>query len=351
MGRGIRSVVSALVVAAGLSPVVVGAGAASAYVPCTYVISDTREVYGPGGATSVRFDLSRSGVPYDARVADVDVYVHADTRPGTRFSLSTRYDRIEFARIDHSEIGPPLRVTWDDEAPTWRSPGQYEGRFRPDLESLSRFDGQPVDGHDPEGWVLTLATFSSQTPRLYDAGLVITIDSCDSDGDGVPERIDNCPSVANQDQADADRDGIGDVCDPTPRPPAPPAAPPPAPGPSPAPPVPPGTAPGTGPGASLPGCSGDACRYDRTVGMRLADGRFRGRVASPARGCRVGTAVTVWRVRAGEDQRVIVVRTRATATFRARAPRRAGRYYATVGSAAETMCASDRSPAVRVRRR
>lgn len=35
----------------------------------------------------------------------------------------------------------------------------------------------------------------------------------DDDRDGVPNDQDNCPSQANQDQADADNDGLGDVCD------------------------------------------------------------------------------------------------------------------------------------------
>jgi hypothetical protein len=35
----------------------------------------------------------------------------------------------------------------------------------------------------------------------------------DTDGDGVPDATDNCPSVANPDQADSDEDGIGDACD------------------------------------------------------------------------------------------------------------------------------------------
>ncbi len=35
----------------------------------------------------------------------------------------------------------------------------------------------------------------------------------DGDGDGEPDIIDNCPSDANSDQADLDRDGLGDVCD------------------------------------------------------------------------------------------------------------------------------------------
>jgi len=39
------------------------------------------------------------------------------------------------------------------------------------------------------------------------------LQAVDTDGDGVADTKDNCPDDANPDQADADGNGIGDVCD------------------------------------------------------------------------------------------------------------------------------------------
>ncbi len=52
--------------------------------------------------------------------------------------------------------------------------------------------------------------------RFGDATDSITLvaqNATDSDGDGVPDGLDNCPDLANGNQADADDDGIGDACD------------------------------------------------------------------------------------------------------------------------------------------
>jgi hypothetical protein len=49
--------------------------------------------------------------------------------------------------------------------------------------------------------------------RCVEAGINGNNPPLDTDGDGVPDSTDNCPLTFNPDQADADHDGIGDVCD------------------------------------------------------------------------------------------------------------------------------------------
>lgn len=41
----------------------------------------------------------------------------------------------------------------------------------------------------------------------------LDVELVDTDGDGIVDSSDNCPTIANADQADADHDGLGDACD------------------------------------------------------------------------------------------------------------------------------------------
>ena len=51
---------------------------------------------------------------------------------------------------------------------------------------------------------------------LWGALLLAPASGCggggDLDGDGLADRSDNCPSLANPDQTDANADGFGDAC-------------------------------------------------------------------------------------------------------------------------------------------
>jgi hypothetical protein len=62
-----------------------------------------------------------------------------------------------------------------------------------------------------------IENLSSESPwteyRYWVDTLLPIVPFIDTDGDTVPDSIDNCPDTPNADQADADGDGAGDLCD------------------------------------------------------------------------------------------------------------------------------------------
>jgi hypothetical protein len=75
----------------------------------------------------------------------------------------------------------------------------YEGET---LDDSGLFE-QPADG-DEDG----VAVASDNCPRVANAN------QADADGDGSGNACDDCPGLANPDQRDRDGDGLGDACDP-----------------------------------------------------------------------------------------------------------------------------------------
>jgi hypothetical protein len=59
----------------------------------------------------------------------------------------------------------------------------------------------------------TLSGAGNRTPGALNPGQSLACNQIvDTDGDGVPDASDNCPSVANAGQQDTDADGVGDAC-------------------------------------------------------------------------------------------------------------------------------------------
>jgi outer membrane protein assembly factor BamB len=87
------------------------------------------------------------------------------------------------------------------------------------------FNGEPGGASASHAWftpgTYTVAVRLTDTDGSTDiATLPITVALLDSDGDGLSDYVDNCPTVPNPDQADCDGDGLGDACDPSHAPPA-----------------------------------------------------------------------------------------------------------------------------------
>jgi hypothetical protein len=319
-----------LLASSGVVAVASSPPASAAPVPCTQTFGATPV---SGGSYSIppfgsaRFTV-RPGqwLSPGATITDVDVQLGLAVRTDAELTFVLRHDQgADVTVMSRPVPGIPHDLVLDDEGAPWPF-GATAGRYRPE-QPLARLDGLAATGL----WVINATSTSSMPVDVTALRVTVSSDSCDSDGDGVAETVDNCPTVANPDQVDWDADGRGNACDDTP-------------GTAPAPPV-------TQPTPPTPGCT-TSCAYPRTVGLRHVKKKHRltGTVTSSAVGCARQVPVTLWQKRRKADRRLVVLTTRNNGTYRTKAPRRAGRYYVTVGSAAEPLCGADRSRTIRLRR-
>ena len=93
--------------------------------------------------------------------------------------------------------GPP------DVDVAWRNHGQY---VKCVAKHALRFYVRNLITRDERNAVKTSASSSS-------CGKLTPVPGFDDDGDGIPNNVDNCPTISNPRQGDIDGDGIGNACD------------------------------------------------------------------------------------------------------------------------------------------
>ncbi|WP_374458105.1 thrombospondin type 3 repeat-containing protein [Nocardioides sp.] len=367
-----------LVLAAGLLSVGVPATSATAApVPCTRTFAGPAKAIAPettpDTAPAYVWTTSALSVPAASNVEDVDVTFDI-THPSAK-DITVQLTRLVGTTVTHSvRLQPrltadtgaePRPLTFDDEATATYTTASGSGTYRPSA-SLTAFDGAAAGAT----WRLDVANWHGGTTSRINAWSVrISYSSCDADDDGAEDHTDNCRGLANPDQADLDGDRIGDACD--------------------------GDPDGDGFVGAADSCPrvptttqpdtdadgvGDACDTDddadgradgsdgcptvaagtptgcpavaTKVRMEKKKGRLVGRATSDARACASGVEVTLKRVRAGRDQKLVVLRTRSGGQFRTKVPAVGGRYYAVLRpryAAGVAECGTSRSRPVRVR--
>ena len=114
------------------------------------------------------------------------------------------------SRVSEVEVGPNGEIWVQEEDRQWIA------RFLPDGKELPRFETM-----GPSGYMIAFAPVptgpDSDGDGVFDAcdncPTVMNTNQTDTDKDGLGDSCDNCPNKANPDQADADGDSVGDLCD------------------------------------------------------------------------------------------------------------------------------------------
>lgn len=156
-------------------------------------------------------------VPDSNRIADLNVLVnieHSYLEDLTIYLIAPNETVIELVDANGGEANNYTNTVFDSEAEQSISSGSapFSGNYRP-IGNLSDLNGMIMYG----SWQLRIIdNYLEDTGRLISFELqacLIGEIQPNSDSDSWVDSMDNCPSLANEDQADYDADGVGDLCD------------------------------------------------------------------------------------------------------------------------------------------
>lgn len=161
--------------------------------------------------------VSSINANFDATILDVDVLVdltHTWIEDLTLYLEAPSGDRYLLSSGIGDSADDYVQTFFDQEASLDIESGTppFTGSFIP-IQDLSQLYGASTAGL----WkLIVIDAFTQDTGRLQEFELHFCIEGTpqiNSDNDSYADTNDNCPEITNEDQADIDNNGIGNVCD------------------------------------------------------------------------------------------------------------------------------------------